>query len=104
MKRVMVRYRVKADRAAENERYIQAVFAELARARPAGLRYASFKAADGVSFVHIAFVETADASNPLTAVGAFKEFTSRIAERCEQPPVTVELHEVGDYGLLHPPR
>ena len=100
MKRVMVRYRVRADQAADNERYIQAVFAELEREKPAGLRYASFKLPDGVSFVHIASVETTDGSHPLTALASFKEFTARIKERCEEQPVTVELHEVGAYRLF----
>ncbi len=53
MKRVMVRYKVKADRAAENENYISKVFEQLKNDRPSGLRYASFKLNDGVSFVHI---------------------------------------------------
>lgn len=55
---VMVRYKVKADSSGENERLIKAVFAALERERPAGLRYASFKLADGVSFVHVASVDT----------------------------------------------
>jgi len=100
MKRVMVRYRVKPDRAADNERYIRGVFAELERTKPVGLRYASFKLDDGVSFVHIASIETADDSNPLLAVSAFKEFTAQIKERCDEPPVTTNLHEVGSYRLF----
>lgn len=100
MKRVMVRYRVKADQAADNERYIGAVFAELEREQPAGLRYASFKLADGASFVHIASIETTDGSHPLTALPSFKEFTARIKDRCDEPPVTVELHDIGIYRLF----
>jgi hypothetical protein len=100
MKRVMVRYRVKADQAADNERYIGSVFAELEREKPAGLRYASFKLADGVSFIHIASIETTDGSNPLSALPSFKEFTARIKDRCEEPPVAVDLHEVGGYRLF----
>jgi hypothetical protein len=100
MQRVMVRYRVKSDRAADNERLIGAVFAELERSKPAGLRYASFKLDDGVSFVHLASVETADGSNPLVALAAFKEFTAQIKDRCEEPPVTTTLHEVGSYRLF----
>src|SRR4051794_10965093 len=72
MRRVMVRYKVKPERAADNEHYIRDVFLQLAKERPAGLRYASFKLADGVSFVHIASVETADGANPLNALAAFK--------------------------------
>lgn len=100
MKRVMVRYRVKQDRAAENERLIQAVFAQLEKERPDGLRYASFKLPDGVSFVHIASLETADGQNPLAALAAFKEFTSAIKERCEEPPIAEDLSAVGSYRLL----
>ena len=77
MKRMMIRYKVKADRAAENERYIEKVFSELDRNRPAGLRYASFKLADGVSFVRLVSVEATDGANPLAVlkeVGSYRFF------------------------------
>jgi hypothetical protein len=97
MKHLMVRYRIKAERAAENQGYIEQVFRELEHEQPEGLRYASFKLDDGVSFVHIATLERADGRNPLSDVAAFKAFVSQIAERCEETPVTVELHEIGSY-------
>lgn len=100
MRRVMVRYTVKSDEAAHNQRLIEAVFAQLAAEQPGGLRYASFKLADGVSFMHIASVETDDGKNPLLAVEAFKAFTAKVADRCVQPPVTVELDEVGSYRIF----
>lgn len=100
MKRVMVRYKVKVDRAAENERFVKAVFAQLDRDKPTGLRYVTFKLEDGVSFVHIASVETPDGSNPLVGLAAFKELTAQIKDRCEEPPVTVDLNEVGSYRLF----
>lgn len=46
---ILVQYRVKSVRAAENEELIACVCEELARERPDGIRYVSFKAADGVS-------------------------------------------------------
>lgn len=97
MRRVMVRYRVKADRVAEHEGYVRAVFEELARTAPAGIRYGAYRQADGVSFVHIAFV--AAEKNPLDAVAAFKSFLAGIKDRCDEPPVTVELTELGSYAL-----
>jgi hypothetical protein len=100
MKRVLVRYKVKADRVAENERYIAGVFEQLKREQPPGLRYASFKLGDGVSFVHIASHEAADGSNPLGQLPAFKVFTAEISERCEEPPVVVELNEIGSYRFF----
>ena len=100
MKRMMVRYKVKADRAAENESYIARVFEQLERDRPAGLRYATFKLEDGVSFVHLVSLETGDGSNPLRKLSAFKAFTAGIRDRCEEPPAAVTLREVASYGFF----
>ncbi len=97
MRRVMVRYRVKLERVAEHEGYIRAVFEELARTAPAGIRYGAYKLPDGVSFVHIAFV--AAEKNPLDAVAAFQTFLAGIRERCDEAPATVELTQLGAYGL-----
>jgi hypothetical protein len=96
----MVRYKVKAEQAVANENYIRNVFAALEREKPAGLRYASFKLADGVSFVHIVSHEGADGRNPLAEMPAFKAFVAGIKERCVEPPVAVELQEVGAYELF----
>ena len=98
MKRVMVRYRIKPDRVEENESFIRAVFAELQSRSPDGVRYASFRQEDGVSFVHIASIEAE--SNPLAELPAFKAFTADIRERCDEPPVAVELSEIGSYRML----
>jgi quinol monooxygenase YgiN len=100
MKRVMVRYRVKTDRAAENERYIAAVFEQLKREQPPGLHYASFKLDDGVSFVHIASYEDGGAGSPLLALSAFKAFVAAIRDRCEEPPATTALNEIGAYRFF----
>lgn len=100
MKQVMVRYKVKADKAEENTEYIKRVFVELEKNNPDGLRYASFHLQDGVSFVHIASIETADGQNPLAQTVAFKEFQAGIKDRCEEPPVAVELEIIGSYRFL----
>ena len=97
MRRVIVRYKVKPERVAEHEGLIRGVFDELAKTAPAGIRYGAFKQPDGVSFVHVAFV--AAEKNPLDAIVAFKEFSARIKERCDEPPVVVDLAEIGTFGL-----
>lgn len=96
---IMVRYTTKADRAEENEALIRAVFAELEAKSPPGIRYASFKLDDGRSFVHLGFIDTEDGSNPLGALGAFREFTAKIADRCEAPPVSTRFETVGSFGF-----
>jgi len=98
MKRMMIRYKVKPDLVAENESYIRNVFEEIKREHPAGIRYASFKLDDGVSFMHLVSVETPDDSNPLWQLESFKAFTSTVAGRYEEAAVTVQLQEVGSYG------
>ena len=98
MRQVMVRYKVKPDRAAENETLVRAVYEELKRTEPAGLQYATFRLDDGVSFVHIASTE--DGHNPLSEVHAFKEFQRDIADRCDEAPVVTAMHEVGSFRLL----
>lgn len=101
MKRVMVKYRVKADRGDENADYIKKVFDELNRSSPEGLRYASFRLDDGVTFVHLAEVNTVDGSNPLTATEAFKAFQAELKDRCAEPPVATELHQVGAFNFFN---
>lgn len=100
MKRVMVRYKVKADRAAENERYIARVFEQLRRDRSSDLRYASFRLDDGVSFVHLASLEAADGHDPLRELSAFNAFVAEIRERREEPPSAAVLEELGSYRLF----
>jgi hypothetical protein len=97
MKTVMVRYKIKPGREAENEKYIRAVFEQLKKEAPTGIHYASYKLEDGVSFVHIASMPTG-APNPLSTLAAFKAFTADIKDRCVDPPVAMELNEVGAYG------
>lgn len=99
MKKVMVTYKVKADKAEENKQLIKKVFEELKSKDPGGLRYTSYAKADGVSFVHIASIENEDGSNPLNSTDAFKEFTKNIKDRCEEPPMAVDITEIGSFGF-----
>jgi hypothetical protein len=53
MKQVLVRYTTRVDRAEENAQLIREVFDSLRKTAPAGIRYASYRLDDGVSFIHI---------------------------------------------------
>lgn len=96
----MVRYKVKADRAGENQQYIREVFEELRRNGPPGLRYASFKQSDGLTFVHIVSIETESGDNLLSQSPAFQAFQAGIKDRCEEQPVATDIEEVGSYGFF----
>jgi len=97
----IVRYQTKPERSDENQALIEKVFVELGATRPAGLHYASYRLADGVSFVHVATRDDDGAPNPLAEVEAFKEFQRDIADRCELMPDASGASLVGSYGMEH---
>lgn len=94
----LVRYTVRPECAAENERLVCAVFAALRAERPAGLRYATFRLSDGVSFVHLVSHEAGEVGNALTSLPAFQAFAAGVKERCTVLPERTELTEIGAYG------
>ena len=94
----VIRYRTKPEHADENERLVRNVFAELAEHRPEGLRYATFRLDDGVSFVHVAVTDGEE--TPLTSSPAFAAFQSAIGERCAEGPILAEAAVIGNFNLL----
>lgn len=97
MKWTLVRYRTKPDQADENQRLSAAVFGELQNNAPAGLRYAVFRLPDD-TFIHLATLE--DGAAPLSALEAFRAFSSGVRDRCEEPPLVAQPVLVGNYGML----
>jgi hypothetical protein len=96
-KSVVVRYRTRPETADENASLIEKVFAALADVAPAGFQYATYRLADGVSFVHVA--SHADDDNPLTRLPEFAEFQRELPQRIADPPVPSDATIVGSYGL-----
>jgi hypothetical protein len=94
---VVVRYTTRPEAADENQRLIEQVFAELGRNDPGGLRYATFRLQDGVTFVHMALVD--GETNPLEQTAAFAEFQRGIGERCVERPVVSDATLVGAYRV-----
>jgi hypothetical protein len=99
MTRVLVRYKVKPEQAAENERLVRAVYDELRRTEPTGFQYATFQLDDGVTFVHLASTDS-DGPTPLAKLEAFGRFQENIDDRCDEPPVVTQLREIGSYHLF----
>jgi hypothetical protein len=97
MPQVMVRYRIKPDRVAENERLVRAVYDELDEVAPAGLRYATFRLEDGVSFMHLALSDAGPA--PLQSLQAFRRFRESLPERWEAPLARSVLSPIGSYRV-----
>ena len=100
MPMVVVRYRTKPEAAEENQRLVERVFSELNAEEPGGLRYATFRLADGVTFVHVASIEAEDGVHPLSQSAAFAAFQQGIGERCDEPPMPQDATLVGSYRFL----
>jgi hypothetical protein len=94
----MIRYKVRPDRAEDNESLVKAVYEQLNQERPEGLHYATFKLPDGVSFMHIV-IDSDQPGRILDEVAAFKAFVADIESRCDEPPVATELTTVGSYNV-----
>lgn len=97
MKTVMVRYKLRPGQAAENERLIGAVFAQLADEQPESTSYQVFRLPDGLSFIHIACIPDGANPHPITSLRAFKQFVIGIKDRAEEGPETTEISAVGKY-------
>src|SRR5215211_6667798 len=100
MRQVLVRYRVKPERVEENDELVRAVYEELRSTEPAGLRYATFKLEDGVTFVHLAVIERENEDSPLSRVRAFREFKEHLDDRTDEGRLRTELDRVGSDRLL----
>jgi hypothetical protein len=100
MKTVMVRYKTTDAQASVNEQLVHAVYDELRARHPGGVRYATFRLPDGVTFIHVAAIDDFEGEHPLTSLPAFKAFVKDIGARCVEPPVTTELTQVDSFGAF----
>ena len=99
MSAVIVRYRVKPGRSEETAALVRAVYAELAQPGAPGFRYATFLLEDGVTFVHVAFMDDG-VEPPLPGLASFQRFTGDLPARCDDPPqVSRSLERIGSFGF-----
>jgi quinol monooxygenase YgiN len=96
-KTMMISYKTSEARAEENAALIRAVFDELRARAPTGLRYVTYRQADGVTFVHMATI-TSPEKDWINALPSFKAFQAQLKERCVEPPVISELNALEAYG------
>jgi hypothetical protein len=95
----VIQYTTRKDAADENERLVADVFGALADTLPEGLRYATLRLDDGVTFVHVALLDD-EAQNPLLTTPAFARFLEHLPSRLEVDPDTHDASIVGSYRLL----
>ena len=100
MNQQLIRYTTKPEHAAKNEELVRAVYRQLRQDRPEGLRYATFRLSDGMTFLHLVQNEDSGKPSPLLAVRAFGEFQEGLAERRAEGPSRDELIPIGSYRVF----
>ena len=95
----MISYKVRPGQIGRDAELLGDVYAELAAARPGGLRYATFRLDDQGSMVAFAEFDGQPGMAAHHPLALFQRYRSTLEERCEQPPVVTVLYEVGSYGF-----
>jgi hypothetical protein len=99
MSAMMVRGTVKPECVADAEAAVRTMFEAIEKAQPDGVRYASCRLADGVTFV--ALLELANGNdNPLAAIPEFQAFQQRLPEWLAERPTPEQATVVGSYRLF----
>jgi hypothetical protein len=95
----MIRPKLKADSVQAAEAVIKTMFAAIEQAKPEGVRYASCKLADGVTFLVLLALDEG-IQNPLGAVPEFREFQQNLKDWVVEPPTPDQLTVVGSYRVF----
>lgn len=96
----VIRYKTKPESADENQRLVEEVYTELAARDPGGMRYATLRLEDKVTFIHIFMTDSDDTPNTMGDIAAFVEFQRELAQRCVEQPGAQAVTVVGSYRLL----
>lgn len=96
---LVIRAEVQEHRAAEAEAATKKMFSAIEKAHPEGLRYASLKLTDGVTFV--AIVEIADGvEDPRLGLPEYREFQESLPSWTVEPGAIERAEVVGSYRLF----
>jgi hypothetical protein len=93
----LIRYKTKPEFGDENHRLVEKVYEELGARDPGGVHYATFRMADGVTFLHLFTTDSDEGAETLGSIAAFAEFQRDLPQRCAEAPVAQDIVVVGSY-------
>src|SRR5712692_7362626 len=91
----LIRYKTKPESADENQRLVEKVYEELAARDSGGIRYATLRLEDGVSFVHIFMTDSDDTPNGLGRHRRFRRVPARARSAMRRTPSRPGCHRRG---------
>lgn len=96
---LIVTAKVAPEHTGDIEASVQKMFAAIEREAPKGIKYASTKLADGVTYV--AVLEVSDGvENPLPSIPEFQEFQQGLRGWVSEPPQAGPATVVGNYQFF----
>ena len=96
---MMVRARIKADSIDEIEAAGSAVISALHREQVQGIRYATCRLSDGVTYLNLLQLDDG-IQNPLPALPESKEFQANLKRWLAEPATSESLTIIGSYRLF----
>jgi hypothetical protein len=96
---MMIRAKVKAENVPDIQAAAEKMFGSINAVRPEGVKYASSRLSDGVSFVALLALDD-PADNPLQAIPEFRQFQEHLPEWLAEPPTVEPLTVIGSYELF----
>lgn len=91
--------KVKPESTGDIEASAQKMFAAIEREAPKGIKYASTRLADGVTYFVVLEVEDG-VENPLPAIPEFQEFQQGLRSWVAEPPNAGPAAIIGNYQLF----
>lgn len=96
---MMFRAKIKPEHVADTEAAVKTMFAALKVHQPQGVKYASSRASDGITFIILLALEN-PSENPLAAIPEFRVFQESMKTWLAEPIVPEPLTVVGSYNLF----
>jgi hypothetical protein len=96
---LMVHSKIRAENVEDVDAAVQRLFAAIEREEPKGIRYASCRLPDGVTYVALLELDEG-VDNPLPALPEFREFQENLKGWMAEPPTAEPLTVIGSYRFF----
>lgn len=96
---MMFQATAKPEHVGDLEAAVKTLFAAIEKKQPKGVRYASSRLADSITYIIFLALENS-AENPLSAIPEFGAFQASTREWLAEPTVPEPLTVVGSYNLF----
>ncbi|WP_433436983.1 hypothetical protein [Nonomuraea sp. CA-141351] len=95
--RVLIRYTIKPEHIHRSTELLRAVYADLERTRPTGLRYETFQVEGTGQFLAVIESDGGPGDSAHHRLASFQRYRAALDDICVEPPTVAHLETVGAY-------